>query len=97
MDEIFGSFVWDTAKELENIVKHGIHFVEASQVFNDPKCLIILDNKHSRVESRLFCVGRVDNKILTVRFTYRGERIRLIGAGCWRKGERLYEKKNKSV
>ena len=29
-----------------------------------------------------------------VRFTYRGETIRIIGAGYWRKGRRLYEKEN---
>ncbi len=32
--------------------------------------------------------------ILTVRFTYRGETIRILGAGYWRKGKRIYEEKN---
>jgi hypothetical protein len=32
---------------------------------------------------------------LTVRFTYRGDVIRLFGAGYWRKGRRIYEQKRK--
>jgi len=28
---------------------------------------------------------------LTVRFTYRGSVIRIIGAGYWRKGRKIYE------
>jgi predicted RNA binding protein YcfA (HicA-like mRNA interferase family) len=30
--------------------------------------------------------------ILTVRFTYRKNKIRIIGAGYWRKGKEIYEK-----
>lgn len=29
---------------------------------------------------------------MTVRFTYRERRIRIFGAGYWRKGKRIYEK-----
>lgn len=29
-----------------------------------------------------------------LRFTYRGETIRIIGAGYWRKGKKIYEEKN---
>jgi hypothetical protein len=32
----------------------------------------------------------VDNEILTVRFTMRLEQIRIIGAGYWRKGKKVY-------
>ena len=32
---------------------------------------------------------------MTVRFTYRGKVIRLIGAGYWRKGRKIYEEENK--
>ncbi|MEI6747001.1 MAG: hypothetical protein WCL34_13640 [Methylococcaceae bacterium] len=34
------------------------------------------------------------SSILTVRFTYRHNRIRIIGAGYWRKGKKIYEKEN---
>lgn len=70
-------------------------FVTASKAFKDPKRKIYIDSEHSKREERLFCIGKVEDKILTVRFTYRGGKIRIIGAGYWRKGERYYEKEEK--
>lgn len=32
--------------------------------------------------------------VLTVRFTYRQQTIRIIGAGYWRKGKAIYEQQN---
>jgi hypothetical protein len=32
---------------------------------------------------------------MTVRFTYRDDKIRIIGAGYWRKGKQIYERENK--
>jgi len=32
---------------------------------------------------------------MTVRFTYRHDMIRIIGAGYWRKGKAIYEQENK--
>jgi hypothetical protein len=31
---------------------------------------------------------------MTVRFTYRKGRIRIFGAGYWRKGKKIYEQQN---
>jgi uncharacterized protein len=36
--------------------------------------------------------GRVNGRVLTVRYTQRGQSIRLIGAGYWREGREFYEK-----
>ena len=36
----------------------------------------------------------VDEGIVTVRFTVRNNKIRIIGAGYWRKGKKIYEKEN---
>jgi hypothetical protein len=60
-----------------------------------PETLISADEGHSAGETRLFCIGRTARGILMVRFTYRGDTIRIIGAGYWRKGRRLYEKENR--
>ena len=86
-----GSFVWDAWKEAMNIEKHGVDFVTVAQVFKDSKRKIFVDSKHSKNEERFFCIGRVNNKILTVRFIYRSGKIRIIGAGYWRKGARYYD------
>ena len=40
-------------------------------------------------------MGKVADGILTVRFTWRGGTIRIIGAGYWRKGKHIYERENK--
>lgn len=85
------SFVWDIAKESVNIHKHGVDFITAAKAFKDPKRKIYTDSKHSAKEARFFCIGKVENRILTVRFVYRGEKIRIIGAGYWRKGVKYYE------
>jgi uncharacterized protein len=89
------TFVWDMKKSVENVVKHGISFEIAQQVFFDEKRKIIIDKKHSELENRYFCYGMVEGEILTVRFTMRGEDIRIIGAGYWRKGRKFYYENKK--
>ncbi|OFW86394.1 MAG: hypothetical protein A2794_01465 [Alphaproteobacteria bacterium RIFCSPHIGHO2_01_FULL_40_8] len=94
MDKIIGKFIWDEAKERANIRKHGVNFSIASRVFLDPKRKIYVDSEHSKQEERFFCVGKVANRVMTVRFTYRQEMVRIIGAGYWRKGKGYYEKED---
>jgi len=86
------NFIWDIERELLNIQKHGVDFVTAAKAFKDSKRKIFVDEKHSSREERFFCIGKVEGRILTVRFTYRGDKIRVIGAGYWRKGIIYYEK-----
>lgn len=89
-----GSFSWDPVKESANIHKHGVDFATAAKVLKDVRRKIYTDAMHSAQEERFFCIGKVENRILTVRFTYRGGLIRIIGAGYWRKGIRYYEKEH---
>ncbi len=93
---IFGQFEWDEAKGHENSEKHGLDFYAATLAFLDPNRLIAIDEKHSRAEERLYCIGRIGRKVATVRFTRRGKRIRIIGAGFWRSGRKVYEAENKN-
>jgi len=89
-------FEWDATKERANIAKHGVDFREAKLAFTDPNRLVAVDEGHSREEPRLFCIGHTGRGVLTVRFVYRSrESIRIIGAGYWRKGKKLYEKANR--
>jgi len=87
-------FQWDDAKDRKNQAKHGVSFALAQYAFLDPDRVIAKDTSHSTEESRFYCIGRVSDGILTVRFTYRGDVIRIYGAGYWRKGKKLYEKEN---
>ena len=88
-------FEWDGEKDRQNQSKHGIAFGAAQYAFSDPRRVIAEDLEHGEREKRFFCFGRVGEGILTVRFTHRNNRIRIIGAGYWRKGRRIYEKENK--
>ena len=90
------NFEWNEAKNLENKEKHGISFYEAQYAFLESNRVIAEDLSHSQKEKRYFCFGLNEEKngVLTVRFTYRSGRIRIIGAGYWRKGKKVYEQKN---
>ena len=87
-------FQWDDEKNRQNQEKHGVAFEVAQYAFVDPNRVIAEDLEHSKTEKRFYCFGQIGNRVLTVRFTYRGSAIRIIGAGYWRKGMRIYEKEN---
>ena len=91
MNRKAGSFIWDPAKEALNVQKHGVDFSTAARVFQDSKRKIFVDEQHGKPEERFFCIGKVEDRILTVRFTYREGFIRIYGAGYWRRGRRDYE------
>lgn len=91
MDRHFGSFVWDARKEAANLRKHGVDFETAAKAFQDLRRKIYIDEKHAEGEERLFCIGKVEDQVLTVRFIYREGKIRIYGAGYWRSGRRYYE------
>lgn len=88
------SFEWYPAKDRQNLQKHGVAFSTAQYAFADPKRVILVDEEHSAEEDRYYCLGRVGDGIVTVRFTYRENVIRIFGAGYWRKGRRIYEEQN---
>lgn len=88
-------FEWDDEKERLNITKHGVSFALAQLAFLDERRVILEDMDHSDEEERYYCLGEVADGIMTVRFTYRRRRIRIIGAGYWRKGKDIYERENK--
>jgi uncharacterized DUF497 family protein len=85
-------FEWDEDKNLANIEKHGVSFEEAMQAFLDPMRKIRLNEKHSAAEMRYYCLGMVGGRVMTVRFIIRSGTVRIIGAGYWREGKKIYEK-----
>jgi uncharacterized protein len=88
-------FEWDDGKNTLNITKHGLSFYDAQDAFFDKERVILNDPTHSSVEKRYFCIGKTSTGgIATVRFTKRNGLIRIIGAGYWRKGKKIYDRQN---
>ena len=76
-------FEWDEQKNQSNIEKHGIAFVTATIVFDDPNRIEYYDMEHSSYEEdRYITIGMVGDfvSILTVVYTDRKEVIRIISA-----------------
>ena len=76
-------FDWDINKNLSNIKKHGVSFLEASSVFYDDEAIIFDDPIHSITEERFNIIG-MSNKLnlLIVNHCYRrnDDLIRIISA-----------------
>jgi len=89
-------FEWDLSKEANNIRKHRVSFIEAVETFSDTSGFALRDDIHSTDEERFYWVGKtVKGRILTTRYTRRGNKIRIIGAAEWREFRSLYYEKTK--
>ena len=74
-------FEWDAEKARENEQKHGVTFLEGSEVFDDDHSSTVRDPDHSTDEERYLIFGMTkQGKYLVVSYTERQERIRLISA-----------------
>ena len=73
-------FEWDDAKAKANLKKHKISFREARRVFDDPFAIIEQDFAEDYGEDRFLAIGRIEGLLLTVVFTERANRIRIISA-----------------
>jgi hypothetical protein len=65
-------------KNILNKKKHNISFEEAQYAFSDSKRIIAKDLEHSESEARYYCFGKISKNVVTVRFTYRNNKIRII-------------------
>jgi uncharacterized protein len=73
-------FEWDPAKAAQNLADHGVGFEAARNVFKDPFALEWLDDREDYGETRYVIIDMVDDRLLYVAYTLRGEVIRLISA-----------------
>jgi uncharacterized protein len=73
-------FEWDDAKAEANLRKHKISFRAASRVFDDALVLIERDLTEDYDEDRFVATGLVEALLVTVAYTNRGDRIRIISA-----------------
>ena len=83
-------FEFDDAKSLSNRSKHGIDFVEAQKLWDDPVLLEIPAKTED--EPRYLVIGLIGDKHWSAVITYRGINIRLISVRRSRTEEvALYE------
>ena len=70
------TFEFDTAKSQANFLKHGINFVDAQALWNDPNLLEIPAKTED--EPRYLMIGVMNGKHWSAIITYRDSNIRLI-------------------
>lgn len=79
------TFEWDATKNRANIAKHGIDFEDARRVFERP----FLRRFSPRAgEARWIALGLVEERVIALVYTVRGETIRIISARRAREDEK---------
>ena len=86
-------FEIDPAKAAQNLKKHKVRFEEAASVFGDPMAYSFADPDHSVGEERWLMFGMSQmGRLLTVIYTYRRQKYRIISGRLATKHERtIYE------
>jgi len=79
------NFEFDSEKSENNKKKHGIDFLDAQALWDDPDCIII--PARTIDEPRFLVVGKIEDKHWSGVITYRGESIRIISVRRSRKEE----------
>jgi uncharacterized DUF497 family protein len=74
------AFEWDDTKASLNWRNHGVSFEAARDAFRDAFAIEWQDDRHGDAEDRFDLVGMVENRLLFVVYTTRGQRIRIISA-----------------
>lgn len=88
------AFEWDKGNIDKNLEKHNVSNQEAEEVFFNKTIIFSEDKKHSIAEKRYMVWGKTNrNRKLTIFFTIRSNKIRIISARDMHKKERgEYEK-----
>jgi uncharacterized DUF497 family protein len=74
------SFEWDEEKNAANIKNHGIDFLDATSIFENPT-IEAIDGRADCGEVRHLALGLSGETVLHVVYTWRGENvIRIISA-----------------
>jgi uncharacterized DUF497 family protein len=92
----FAAFDWDEGNRNKSWLRHKVTNEESEQIFYHQPLVVFEDKKHSQKEKRLVAYGATDQRRkLTVVFTIRGDKIRIISARDQNKKERRIYEKNK--
>jgi len=78
-------FEFDSNKSESNKRKHGIDFVEAQALWEDPDRIEVPAS--TQVEKRFVLTGRIEGAHWSAVFTIRKDNIRIISVRCARKQE----------
>jgi len=70
-------FTWDEEKRTLNLAKHGIDFRDAAVVFDGP-LVTVEDAREDYGESRYVALGLLAGIVVSLTYTERGDRIRII-------------------
>ncbi len=82
-------FEWDDGNRNKNWKQHKVHWTEAEEAFLNEPVVLFPDPHHSQIETRLALLGRtLAERLLTIVFTIRKNRIRVISARDMSKKER---------
>ncbi len=87
-------FEWDEGNVLKNELKHDLSWQKIEEVFFNEPLIVLKDEKHSNTrECRCAGLGRIDDgSLVSVIFTKRKNKIRVISARPMSKKERgFYE------
>jgi uncharacterized protein len=88
-------FDWDDIKAAENVRNHGLSFAQATLAFRDPFAVEWIDLREDYGEERIILLGMAGDHVLTVVYTGRADRIRIISARQATKNEQdLYYRQN---
>jgi uncharacterized DUF497 family protein len=79
------TFEYDENKSQSNLAKHGIDFVEAQKLWDDPNTFVIPATTED--ETRFLIIGKIGDKHWTAVITYRGQNTRIISVRRSRKEE----------
>src|SRR5208337_533982 len=83
-------FEWDDIKAAENVRNHGVSFAQAALAFRDSFAVEWIDLREAYGEERIILLGVTGNQVLTVVYTERAERIKIISARRATKNEQDY-------
>ena len=83
-------FEFDENKSLSNRKKHGMDFIEAQSLWNDPERVIIPAREMDEIRNMI--IGRIEKTVWSAIYTIRKENIRIISVRKARENEKeIYE------
>jgi hypothetical protein len=82
-------FAWDETKRRANLRKHGIDFADAEEIFSG-FTLSVADTRQVYGEQRLLTLGLLQDQVVSVTHTERGDDIRIISIRKATKHEARY-------